>query len=178
MSVLIETSKGDIVIDLFVEERPKCCINFLKLCKIKFYNFCLFHNVQRNFLVQTGDPTSSGGGGQSIWGVLKGGKYRTFEAELLPRLNHVKVGTVSMADNGSGCHGSQFFITTGENLEYLNGKHTVFGEVAEGMDVLTAINEAYCDKDGRPYQDIRIYHTLILEDPFEDPEGEGRVWDA
>eukprot|EP00731_Ephydatia_muelleri_P023898 Em0016g169a len=76
-----------------------------------------------------------------------------------------------MADNGSGCHGSQFFITTGENLEYLNGKHTVFGEVAEGMDVLTAINEAYCDKDGRPYQDIRIYHTLILEDPFEDLEG-------
>lgn len=171
MAVLIETSQGDIVIDLYTEERPKCSLNFLKLCKVKFYNYCLFHTVQRNFLAQTGDPTGTGNGGQSIWGLIKGEEYRFFEAEASPRLKHEKVGTVSMVNNGSGYHGSQFFITLGENLDYLDGRHTVYGEVAEGLDVLIKINEAYTDKAGRPFQDIRIYHTVILEDPFPDPEG-------
>ena len=172
MAVLLETSVGDIVVDLYVEERPKCSINFLKLCKIKFYNYVLFHSIQRSFIAQTGDPSGTGEGGQSIWGVLKGEQYRYFEVEVTPRLKHLKTGTLSMANNGSGCHGSQFFLTLGENLDNLDESHTVFGEVAEGFDVLTKISEAYCDKDGRPYQDIRIYHTVVLEDPFPDPKGE------
>ena len=171
MSVLIETSLGDIVVDLYVEERPKCSINFLKLCKIKFYNFSLFHSVQRNVLAQTGDPTGTGEGGRSVWGVVKGDTYRYFELEEMPRLKHLNPGLISMVNNGEGYHGSQFLFTLGAGLDYLDGKHTVFGEVAEGMDVLTKINEGYCDKDGRPFQDIRIYHTVILEDPFSDPEG-------
>ena len=171
MAVLIETSQGDIVIDLFTEERPKCSLNFLKLCKLKYYNFSLFHTVQRNFLAQTGDPTGTGDGGMCVWGVIKGETYRYFEAETTPRLKHERAGTVSMVNNGHDHHGSQFFITLGESLDNLDGRHTVFGEVAEGMDVLTKINEAYCDKEGRPYQDIRIYHTVVLEDPFPDPEG-------
>ncbi|PKU34246.1 peptidyl-prolyl cis-trans isomerasehypothetical protein [Limosa lapponica baueri] len=76
-----------------------------------------------------------------------------------------------MVNNGSDQHGSQFLITTGENLDYLDGVHTVFGEVTEGMDVLKTINEAFVDKDFIPYQDIRINHTVILDDPFEDPPG-------
>ena len=171
MAVLIETSLGDIVVDLYVSERPKCSLNFLKLCKTKYYNFSLFFSVQRSFIAQAGDPTGMGEGGESIWGVLKGEQYRFFEAEKLPRIKHQKLGTLSMVDNGNGCHGSQFFLTLGEELDYLDGMHTVFGEVAEGHDILLKFNEVYCDKEGRPFQDIRVYHTVILEDPFPDPEG-------
>ncbi|KAJ8008969.1 hypothetical protein DPEC_G00083940 [Dallia pectoralis] len=169
MAVLLETTLGDIVIDLFTEERPKTSLNFLKLCKIKFYNYCLIHNVQRDFIVQTGDPTGTGRGGESVYGMLYGDQARFFDSEKNPRIKHRKKGTVSMVNNGSDQHGSQFLITTGENLDYLDGVHTVFGEVSEGMDVLAKINETFVDKDFIPFQDIRINHTLILEDPFDDP---------
>lgn len=169
MSVLLETSVGDIVVDLFVEERPRCSLNFLKLCKIKYYNFCLFHDVQRNFIIQTGDPTGSGEGGESIYGVLEGEEKRFIQPELVPKIKHTKSGMLSMVGGGSGEHASQFIITCSDDLDYLNGKNTVFGEVAEGMDIVMKINDAYCDKQGRPYKDIRILHTLILEDPFDDP---------
>uniref|UniRef100_K3WBH2 Peptidyl-prolyl cis-trans isomerase n=1 Tax=Globisporangium ultimum (strain ATCC 200006 / CBS 805.95 / DAOM BR144) TaxID=431595 RepID=K3WBH2_GLOUD len=76
-----------------------------------------------------------------------------------------------MANSGPNTNASQFYITTrGDDLEYLDGKHTIFGEVAEGMDVLDKINELYVDKDNRPYQDVRIKHTYVLDDPFPDPE--------
>ena len=171
MSVLLETSVGDVVVDLYVEERPRCSLNFLKLCKIKYYNFCLFHDVQRNFIVQTGDPSGSGDGGDSIYGVLEGEEKKFIQPELVPKIKHTKRGLLSMVGGGSGEHASQFFITCADDLDYLNGKNTVFGEVAEGTDVLMKINDAYCDKQGRPYKDIRILHTLILEDPFDDPAG-------
>lgn len=171
MSVLLETSQGDIVIDLFVEEQAKCSLNFLKLCKLKYYNYTLIHAVQRNFIAQAGDPTGTGEGGESVWGVIKGEEYRYFEAVAVPRMKHQQFGTVSMVNNGHGYHGSQFLITLGEGLDVLDGKHTVFGEVVEGEEVLMKINEAYCDKEGKPYQDIRIYHTVVLDDPYEDPEG-------
>uniref|UniRef100_A0A1A8K2U0 Peptidyl-prolyl cis-trans isomerase n=1 Tax=Nothobranchius kuhntae TaxID=321403 RepID=A0A1A8K2U0_NOTKU len=169
MAVLLETTLGDIVIDLFTEERPKTCLNFLKLCKIKYYNYCLIHNVQRDFIVQTGDPTGTGRGGESIYCKLYGDQARFFDVEKAPRIKHRKKGTVSMVNNGNEQHGSQFLITTGENLDYLDGVHTVFGEVTEGMDVLAKINEAFVDKDFVPFQDIRINHTVILDDPFDDP---------
>ncbi|XP_074543452.1 peptidyl-prolyl cis-trans isomerase-like 4 [Halichoeres trimaculatus] len=169
MAVLLETTLGDIVIDLFTEERPKTCLNFLKLCKIKYYNFCLIHSVQRDFIVQTGDPTGTGRGGESVYSKLYGDQARYFDSEKAPRIKHRKKGTVSMVNNGNDQHGSQFLITTGENLDYLDGVHTVFGEVTEGMDVLTKINQTFVDKDFLPFQDIRINHTVILDDPFDDP---------
>ncbi|KAM5164655.1 peptidyl-prolyl cis-trans isomerase-like 4 [Mantella aurantiaca] len=171
MAVLLETTLGDIVIDLYTEERPRACLNFLKLCKIKYYNYCLIHNVQRDFIIQTGDPLGSGRGGESIFSKLYGDQARYFEPEKVPRIKHKKMGTVSMVNNGSDQHGSQFLITAGENLDYLDGVHTVFGEVTEGMDVLKKINEAFVDKDFVPYQDIRINHTVILDDPLDDPQG-------
>ena len=174
MAVLLETSLGDIVIDLFVENRPKCCLNFIKLCKMKYYNFCLFHSVQKNFIAQSGDPTGSGEGGSSVWGQLRGGKAeetKLFDCEMLPKKKHTEVGTVSMVNNGADLHGSQFLITLGADLDNLDGVHSVFGEVAEGRDVLEKLNEAFCDKEGRPYQDIRILHTIVVDDPFEDPPG-------
>ncbi|KAK7907552.1 hypothetical protein WMY93_016164 [Mugilogobius chulae] len=171
MAVLLETTLGDIVVDLFTEERPKACLNFLKLCKIKYYNFSLIHNVQRDFIIQTGDPTGTGRGGESVYSKLYGDQARFFDAEKTPRIKHKKKGTVSMVNNGSGQHGSQFLITCGENLDYLDGVHTVFGEVSEGFDVLNKINETFVDKDFVPFQDIRINHTVILDDPFDDPAG-------
>ncbi|TKS75810.1 Peptidyl-prolyl cis-trans isomerase-like 4 [Collichthys lucidus] len=169
MAVLLETTLGDIVIDLFTEERPKTSLNFLKLCKIKYYNYCLIHNVQRDFIVQTGDPTGTGRGGESVYSKLYGDQAGFFDAEKAPRIRHRKKGTVSMVNNGSDQHGSQFLITTADNLDYLDGVHTVFGEVSEGMDVLAKINETFVDKDFVPFQDIRINHTVILDDPFDDP---------
>lgn len=171
MSVLLETSVGDIVVDLFVEERPRCSLNFLKLCKIKYYNFCLFHDVQRNFIIQAGDPTGSGEGGSSIYGVVESEEKKFIQPELVPKIKHTRAGMLSMVGGASGEHASQFFITCADELDYLNNKNTVFGEVAEGMDIVMKINDAYCDKQGRPYKDIRILHTLILEDPFDDPVG-------
>lgn len=162
---------GDIVIDLYTEERPRACLNFLKLCKIKYYNYCLVHNVQRDFIMQTGDPLGTGRGGESIFSKLYGDQARYFEPEKVPRIKHKKLGTVSMVNNANDQHGSQFLITTGVNLDYLDGVHTVFGEVTEGMDVLKKINEAFVDKEFVPFQDIRINHTVILDDPFDDPPG-------
>ncbi|XP_037101215.1 peptidyl-prolyl cis-trans isomerase-like 4 isoform X1 [Syngnathus acus] len=169
MAVLLETTLGDIVIDLFTEERPKASLNFLKLCKIKYYNYCLVHNVQRDFIIQTGDPTGTGRGGESIYCKLYGDQARFFDSEKTPRIKHRKTGTVSMVNNGSDQHGSQFLITTAENLDYLDGVHTVFGEVSEGLDIVAKINETFVDADFVPFQDIRINHTVILDDPFDDP---------
>lgn len=171
MSVVIETTIGDITIDLYLKERPNTCLNFLKLCKVKYYNLCIFHKVERNFIAQTGDPTSTGRGGESVFSRIYGDQAVYFEAELKPRLKHEKLGTLSMVNNGNNMNGSQFFFTLGENLTYLDEVHTVFGEVVEGFETLLKINEAICDPNNRPYQDIRITHTVVLYDPYDDPTG-------
>uniref|UniRef100_A0A6I8QXM2 Peptidyl-prolyl cis-trans isomerase n=1 Tax=Xenopus tropicalis TaxID=8364 RepID=A0A6I8QXM2_XENTR len=159
--------------DTLVQILPMCaaCLNFLKLCKIKYYNYCLIHSVQKDFIIQTGDPTGTGRGGESLYCKIYGDQAKFFESEKVPRIKHKKFGTVSMVNNGNDQHGSQFLITTGENLDYLDGVHTVFGEVTEGMNVVKKINEAFVDKEFVPYQDIRINHTVILDDPFDDPSG-------
>ncbi|KAJ2882925.1 Peptidyl-prolyl cis-trans isomerase-like 4 [Coemansia aciculifera] len=169
MSVLVETSIGDLVIDLYTAEAPRTSMNFLKLCKTKYYNFVSFHRIERGFIAQTGDPTGTGTGGQSVYGVLGGAPY--FPAEIHPKLKHKKRGTVSMAVSGEepGVSGSQFFITLADDLDYLDGRYTVFGQVTEGLDILDQINLALCDSKHRPLRDILIRHTIVLDDPFPDP---------
>eukprot|EP00092_Neocalanus_flemingeri_P017651 GFUD01019094.1.p1 GENE.GFUD01019094.1~~GFUD01019094.1.p1 ORF type:complete len:574 (+),score=221.44 GFUD01019094.1:57-1778(+) len=171
MSVVIETTQGDITVDLFLTERPKTCLNFLKLCKLKAYNMNLFHTVQADFIAQTGDPTGTGRGGESIFCQLYGPQARFFEAETAPRIKHTKPGLISMVNCGESMLGSQFFLTLGDELDYLDGEHCVFGEVVEGEDVLSNINNTITDNTGRPYQDIRITHTVVLHDPYDDPSG-------
>ncbi|GFF53754.1 RNA binding protein, putative [Aspergillus lentulus] len=181
MSVLLETSLGDIVIDLLVDESPKACENFLKLCKVKYYNFSPVHSVQKNFTFQTGDPlgpdSPESDGGSSIWGLLEGPVKRTFPLKLSPKLKHTERGTVSMAtvpsshDPDERLAASQFIVTLGDNLDYLDGKAAIFGKVVEGFDVLENINGAFIDDQGRPLKDIRIRHTVILDDPYDDPPG-------
>ncbi|KAI4487080.1 hypothetical protein M0802_012069 [Mischocyttarus mexicanus] len=171
MSVVIETTIGDITVDLFTDERPQTCRNFLKLCKIKYYNWNLFHSVQNNFIAQTGDPTGTGKGGESIYRILFGEQARYYEAEQMPKIKHTRSGLLSMVNCGDNMLGSQFFITLAPDLYSLDGEHCVFGEIVEGLEIILKLNETICDGDYRPYQDIRISHTVILEDPFEDPKG-------
>ncbi|EEY54813.1 peptidyl-prolyl cis-trans isomerase-like protein [Phytophthora infestans T30-4] len=175
MSVLVETTLGALVLDLFVEDCPLACTNFLKLCKTKYYHGCLFFNVQENFMVQAGDPTATGTGGDSIYGKLYGAQARYFEDELPKtkgRSHEDRSGLLGMASASANQNASQFYITTrAEDMAYLDEQHSIFGEVAEGMDVLDKINALFVDKDYRPYQDVRIKHTYVLDDPFPDPKG-------
>ncbi|KAL3472448.1 cyclophilin-like domain-containing protein [Aspergillus californicus] len=181
MSVLLETSLGDIVIDLLVDESPQACENFLKLCKVKYYNFSPVYSVQKNFTFQTGDPvgpdSSDSDGGSSIWGLLEGQSKKAIPVGLPSKLKHDERGTVSMAavpsphDPDLRLITSQFIVTLGDNLEYLDGKAVIFGKVVEGFDILGKVNDAFIDDRGRPLKDIRIRHTVILDDPFDDPSG-------
>ncbi|CAD6564430.1 MAG: Peptidyl-prolyl cis-trans isomerase cyp6 [Tremellales sp. Tagirdzhanova-0007] len=178
MSVMLETSLGELVIDLEVERCPRTCENFLKLCKIKYYALNAFFNVSKDFIAQAGDPTATGTGGESLASYLYSASPssapappRYFSPETSNKLKHTLKGTISMAVSPTdppGC-GSQFFVTLADGIEYLDGKHAVFGHVIEGLDTLDRINEAYLDREGRPLQDIRIRHVEILEDPFPDP---------
>lgn len=137
--------------------------------------------VSKDFLAQAGDPTATGTGGESVWSYLastssnkssnEAKEPRYFTPEFRPKLKHAKRGTVSMAvapaidasgkEMQGGC-GSQFFITLGDNVDYLDGKHAVFGHVVEGEDTLEKINEVFVDQDSRPYKDIRIRHVIVL----------------
>ena len=141
------------------------------------------HSVQPNFSFQTGDPIGPGSsdadGGCSIWGLLDPadpGK-KNFAPEFKHSLKHAAMGTVSMAtapnpDNPDERYaGSQFIITLGTDIDFLDGKAAIFGTVVEGFDALDKINNAYVDDKGRPLKDIRILHTVVLDDPYDDPAG-------
>lgn len=126
----LRTDKGDVVIKLHADKTPKTVNNFVFLARQGFYNGTLFHRVIHNFMVQGGDPTGTGMGGPG---------YR-FADEFDRSLKHDKPGVLSMANAGPGTNGSQFFITH-VATPWLDGKHSVFGEVTEGMDVVLAIPE-------------------------------------
>lgn len=155
--------------------------SFLKLCKVKYYNYSPLYSVQQNFSFQTGDPigpdSKDSDGGSSIWGLLRGPPARTFQPEFHPKLKHSERGTVSMATTASSndpderVAASQFIITLGDGIDYLNGKTAIFGKVVEGFEALDKINNAFVDASGRPLKDIRIRHTIILDDPYPDPKG-------
>lgn len=99
MAVAIETSKGDFVVDLFADKCPKTCFNFLKLCKVKYYNNSVFYNVQKNYIAQVGDPTNKGTGGSSIWEyVSKDESQKYFKDEFHPSLKFNKKGLLAMAN--------------------------------------------------------------------------------
>ncbi len=127
--VIIKTEKGDIHATVFADQTPLTAASFLNLAKRGYYNGVAFHRVIANFMIQGGDPTGTGSGGPG---------YR-FEDECKPELKHDKPGILSMANAGPGTNGSQFFITH-LPTPHLNGKHTVFGEVTKGQEVVNAIS--------------------------------------
>ena len=167
MAVLLETSMGDLVIDLHTQEAPETCKNFLKLCKVKFYNAAQFFHIEPGWLLTCGRLDTD----QSIYGLLHGQEHQYIKDEFHPLLRHDRVGVVSMANRGPDMSASQFFIMLANRNERFDRVHPVFGQVAEGLEVLEKISSAYCDAQGRPYQEIRIRQAHILDDPFEDPEG-------
>jgi len=124
------TSKGDIVCELFAKDAPKTVNNFVFLARDKFYDGTVFHRVIADFMIQGGDPTASGRGGPG---------YR-FEDETKGNPNKHEVGTLSMANAGPNTNGSQFFVTH-VATPHLDGKHTVFGKVLKGQDVVDSIQQ-------------------------------------
>lgn len=159
--VLLVTSCGDIDIELWSKEAPKACRNFVQLCMEGYYDGTLFHRVVKDFIVQGGDPTGTGEGGESIYG-------KPFKDEIHSRLRFVRRGLVAMANAGPNDNGSQFFFTLGAAPE-LQKKHTIFGKVA-GNTVYNMIKLAEVDigPDDRPSHPHKIIKTEILFNPFDD----------
>ncbi|SNX83891.1 related to Peptidylprolyl isomerase domain and WD repeat-containing protein 1 [Melanopsichium pennsylvanicum] len=149
----LHTTVGDIQLTLFAELVPKTCKNFVGLAKKGYYDGIIFHRIIKKFMIQTGDPLGDGTGGESRWGG-------NFEDEFHPSLNHSKPFTLSMANAGPNTNGSQFFITT-VPTPWLDQKHTVFGKVSAGVDVVKRIEDAKVDKNDRPRQDIRIVNVSL-----------------
>jgi peptidylprolyl isomerase domain and WD repeat-containing protein 1 len=150
---ILHTTYGDITIRLFPSAAPKAVENFTTHAKNGYYNNVLFHRVIRKFMIQTGDPLGDGTGGESIWGT-------PFEDEFDESLKHDKPYTVSMANAGPRTNGSQFFITT-EKAQWLDGKHTVFGRVTRGFDVVHKIENVRVHKE-RPEEDVRIVDISVV----------------
>lgn len=158
------------MVELYCKDAPRTCRNFLKLCKLKYYNWCIFHYVERDFIAQSGDPTGTGRGGVRVEAVLDPTAEPYFSDEIVKTIKHSGVGTLGMANAGRDRNGSQFYIQLARRpLGYLDGQKTVFGRVVEGLEVLERINAAFVDGNRRPLEDIYIKHTVVLEDPFPDP---------
>lgn len=152
-NLVFHTSMGDIHLKLYPEECPKTVENFTTHCRNGYYDNLIFHRVIKGFMVQTGDPLGDGTGGQSIWG-------REFEDEFHKSLRHDRPFTLSMANAGPNTNGSQFFITT-VATPWLDNKHTVFGRVVKGMDVVQQIEKVKTDKNDKPYQDVKILNVTV-----------------
>jgi cyclophilin family peptidyl-prolyl cis-trans isomerase len=138
------TNRGDIVFELFDDEAPKTVDNFKKLAADGFYDGLTFHRIIKDFMIQGGCPNGTGTGGPGY----------EFEDEINP--HKVVRGALAMANAGPNTNGSQFFIVTTAAAPWLDGKHTVFGEVAEGMDVVDTIGTLPTDARDRPTQEARI----------------------
>lgn len=152
---VVKTNMGTIEIELFEKQTPRTVGNFVGLAEKGYYDSVIFHRVIDNFMIQGGDPTGTGRGGESIYGAK-------FEDEIVPSLKHDVPGILSMANAGPNTNGSQFFITL-VATPWLDGKHTVFGKVIEGMDVVSAIGKVQTSKPGdKPLQDV-IMESVTIE---------------
>ncbi len=140
----LHTNHGAIDVELFDDDAPKTVENFTKLARERFYDGVIFHRVIPDFMVQGGDPTGTG----------RGGPGYTFEDEF--NKNKVERGALAMANAGPNTNGSQFFIVTAEATPWLDGKHTVFGRVTSGMDVVDTISAVATDSNDKPHEDVTI----------------------
>ncbi len=150
----IKTNRGDIKIKLYPDVAPKTCENFTTLAKKGYYDGVIFHRVIKDFMIQGGDPTGTGCGGQSCWGG-------TFGDECSPDVSFDKKGLLAMANAGPGTNGSQFFITT-TLTPWLHMHHTIFGEVVEGYDVVEKIENCQTGFMDKPVQEQKILSVEVL----------------
>jgi peptidyl-prolyl cis-trans isomerase B (cyclophilin B) len=148
-TAVMHTNHGDITLELFDEDAPKTVDNFKKLAGDNFYNGVIFHRVIKDFMIQGGDPTGTG----------RGGPGYTFEDEIND--NKIVRGALAMANAGPNTNGSQFFIVTTDAAPWLDGKHTVFGRVADGMEVVDTIEGSETDHNDRPRDEARIESVTL-----------------
>jgi cyclophilin family peptidyl-prolyl cis-trans isomerase len=145
----LHTNHGEIALELFDDDAPKTVENFVSLARDGFYDGVVFHRVIPDFMIQGGDPTGTGSGGPGY----------TFEDEFNDR--KVVRGALAMANAGPNTNGSQFFIVTAGACPWLDGKHTVFGQVTEGMDVVDTISGLDTDARDRPQSDVVIERVSV-----------------
>lgn len=183
---ILKTNRGDIEIQLFPEHAPMTVENFVRLAQKGYYNNTIFHRVISDFMIQGGDPEGNGTGGTSIWG-------HPFEDEFSRELFNIR-GALSMANSGPNTNGSQFFIVQNKNMPkryikqmepagypkeiihaykqggtpWLDGRHTVFGQVITGMDVVDKIAKSKKDKMDKPLEDVTINNIEIIDSKFTD----------
>ena len=151
--VILHTNRGDIVLKLFPKVAPLAVENFIKLSKKGYYNGTTFHRVIKGFMIQGGDPTGTGRGGQSIWG-------KEFKNEYAPNLVFDKPYLLAMANRGPNTNGSQFFITVAPT-PWLNGGYTIFGKVIKGKDVVDKINSTATDSRDKPLKPQKILSVEV-----------------
>lgn len=185
-TAVLKTNQGEIKIQLFPEQAPMTVENFIRLAQKGYYDGTIFHRVISDFMIQGGDPEGNGTGGESIWGHL-------FEDELSRELFNIR-GALSMANSGPNTNGSQFFIVQNKNMPkryikqmepagypkeiihaykqggtpWLDGRHTVFGQVITGMDVVDKIAKSKKDKMDKPLEDITIESIQVQGSKFDD----------
>ena len=185
-TAVLKTNQGEIKIQLFPEQAPMTVENFILLAQKGYYDGTIFHRVISDFMIQGGDPEGNGTGGESIWG-------HPFEDELSRELFNIR-GALSMANSGPNTNGSQFFIVQNKNMPkryikqmepagypkeiihaykqggtpWLDGRHTVFGQVITGMDVVDKIAKSKKDKMDKPLEDITIESIQVQGSKFDD----------
>lgn len=152
-TAVIHTTEGDMHLRLFPAQAPKAVENFVGHARSGYFEGVIFHRVIPKFMIQTGDPLGDGTGGTSIWD-------REFEDEFSDDLRHDRPYTVSMANAGPNTNGSQFFITT-TATPWLDNKHTIFGRVIQGLEVVHTIENVRTNKADKPYEDIKIINVEV-----------------
>ncbi|XP_063983004.1 spliceosome-associated protein CWC27 homolog [Diachasmimorpha longicaudata] len=159
--VMMKTSVGDLDLELWTKEAPKACRNFIQLCMEGYYNDTIFHRLVKGFIVQGGDPTGTGEGGESIYG-------QPFKDEFHTRLRFCRRGLLAMANAGKDDNGSQFFFTFSATPE-LQNKHTIFGKVAgDTIYNMLKLEDALVDSNERPQYPQKVIRTEVLINPFND----------
>lgn len=151
--VVFETNVGNIELTLMPDIAPKTCENFLGLIQKDYYNGVIFHRVIKNFMLQCGDPTGTGAGGESIWG-------KPFADECKPTVKFDKPGLLAMANRGPNTNGSQFFITT-VATPWLHMRHTIFGIVTGGYDIVKKIEATPTDPRDKPIDTVKVVKAYV-----------------
>mmetsp|Transcript_29864 Transcript_29864/g.41309 ORF Transcript_29864/g.41309 Transcript_29864/m.41309 type:complete len:169 (+) Transcript_29864:230-736(+) len=154
--VTIETTMGAFTVELYYKHAPKTCKNFIGLTRKSYYNGVVFHRIIKDFMIQGGDPTGTGRGGESFFG-------QKFQDEISRDLKHSGAGILSMANAGPNTNGSQFFITLAP-APWLDGKHTIFGRVCDGMEVIKHMGHIATDKLDKPVHEIKILRAIVTDE--------------
>jgi len=153
--IVFETTQGDIELQLFSDIAPKTCENFVGLVEKGYYDGIIFHRIIKNFMIQGGDPTGTGRGGESLWG-------EKFEDEVTSDIQFDRKGLLAMANSGPNTNGSQFFITT-ISTPWLNMKHTIFGEVISDYTIIDKLNNIQTASGDRPVEKQEIIKAYVKE---------------